>query len=203
MEKQRTPARGGARGRTTSTGEIETGFSASPAGQTPATGESSSVGGSGTNYAGSSSMGTSTGGSQLQGASTPQGGMVGKVKERATAQLSSQKGKATEGLDTIAQAVRHTTQQLRADDHGAMAEYIDKAAEQLERFSSRLREKDVNELLRDAQQLARRQPAVFIGGSFALGLLAARFIKSSQRNTRDAYRYEGEAGFDRYNTGAY
>jgi hypothetical protein len=45
---------------------------------------------------------------------------------------------------------------------------------------------------------------VFIGGSFALGLLAARFIKSSHYNGgRDEHPYAGETGLDRHSTGAY
>jgi hypothetical protein len=156
------------------------------------------------------STGASTAGSIPAGGATntsgngaQQGGIVNKAKERVAAQLSTQKGRATDGLDTITQAVRHTTQQLRAEDHGAVAEYIDKAAEQLERLSHRLRDKDVNELLHDARELARRQPAVFIGGSFALGLLAARFIKSSQPDGGDRGYSERGRGLDRYDTGAY
>jgi len=49
----------------------------------------------------------------------------------------------------------------------------------LERFSNNVRGKDVNELLDGARDFARRQPALFVGGSFAVGLLAARFLKSS------------------------
>ena len=108
--------------------------------------------------------------------------VVSTVKERATAQLDAQKGRATEGLDAITHAVRQTTQQLRNEQHGTLAEYIDKVADQLERVSDGLRHKNVDELMRDAQQLARRQPALFIGGSFAAGLLVARFLKSSRRN---------------------
>jgi len=130
------------------------------------------------------------------------------VKGRATDQLNTQKGRATEGLDTVAHAVRQTTEQLRAGQHDTIAEYIDKAAEQLERFSTRMREKDVNEILQDVQQFARRQPALFIGGSFAAGLLAARFLRSS--HGRDEYaapdngRGYGSPRNDQYdNTGAY
>jgi hypothetical protein len=123
--------------------------------------------------------------------STAQGGIVNTMKERATAQLSTQKGKATEGLDVVAQAVRQTTQQLRESQHDTIAQYIERAAEQLERFSTTVRNKDVTDLLREAQQLARRQPALFIGGSFAIGLLAARFLKSSRQDDgaydRDMY----------------
>jgi len=43
----------------------------------------------------------------------------------------------------------------------------------------------MDQMLRDARNLARRQPALFIGGSFAVGLLAARFVKSSPRDGND------------------
>jgi hypothetical protein len=108
--------------------------------------------------------------------------LMNTVKQRATEQLDTQKARATDGLSTIASAVRHTTEQLRNDQHESLAQYVDRAADQLERFSTAIREKDVDQLLRDARGLARRQPALFIGGSFAVGLLAARFIKSSPRD---------------------
>jgi|1185.fasta_scaffold645172_1 hypothetical protein len=122
------------------------------------------------------------------------------VKERATSQLDSQKARATDGLSAVAGAVRQTTQQLRNDQHDGLAQYVDRAADQLERFSNAMRNKDVDELLRDARQFARQQPALFIGGSFAVGLLAARFLKSSRENSNGA----GDRMYDQtgYGSGA-
>lgn len=115
-------------------------------------------------------------------------GIVDRVRERATAQLSSQKDKATEGLGSVATAVRQTTQTLRDQHHDTVAHYVEQAADQIERFSQRLKQKDVTELLEDAQQLARRQPALFIGGAFAIGVAGARFLKSSSpRGGREGY----------------
>jgi hypothetical protein len=121
---------------------------------------------------------------RTSGDTSPQasGGLVSNVRQRATAQLDTQKGRATDGLSALSQAARQTTQQLRSTQHETIADYIDRAAQQLDRFTERIRNKDVDELLRDAQQLARRQPALFIGGSFVAGLLAARFLKSSQQD---------------------
>ena len=133
---------------------------------------------------------------------TQDSGIAGRVRKHATEQLATQKDRATDGLGSVAQAVRDTTQHLRTQQHDTVARYAEQAADQIERFSQRLKEKDVSELLEDAQQLARRQPALFIGGAFALGLLGARFLKSSAprsaMQTRDVYR--GEPGFTR---GAY
>ena len=128
---------------------------------------------------------------------THDNGLVGRVRERATAQLATQKDKATDGLGSVARAVRDTTQHLRTNQHETVAQYAEKAADQIERFSQRLKEKDVSELLNDAQQLARRQPALFIGGAFALGLLGARFLKSSSARAAGGSRsiYRDEPGF--------
>src|SRR3954464_4242087 len=118
-------------------------------------------------------------------------GIVDRVRDKAAAQLSSQKDRATDGLGSVAQAVRQSTQQLRDQKHDTIAGYVEQAADQIEKFSQRLRDKDVGELLDDAQRLARRQPAVFIGSAFALGVIGARFLKSSSEDDRDFYRREG------------
>ena len=126
--------------------------------------------------------------------STNTDGIVGRVRQQAAAQLNTQKGKATEGLGTVAQAVRETTRHLRDGRHDTVAHYAEQAADQIERFSQRLRNKDIGELMSDAQQLARRQPALFVGGAFALGLLGARFLKSS---SPDAHAYRSTGDYDR------
>lgn len=114
--------------------------------------------------------------------STDDSGIVGRVREQATSQLNTQKNKATDGLGSVAHAVRDTTQRLRDEKHDTAARYVEQAADQIERFSDRLKNKDVGELLNDAQRLARRQPGLFVGGAFAIGLLGARFLKSSASN---------------------
>lgn len=102
-----------------------------------------------------------------------------RVRERATAQLEDRKGKATAGIGSVAQAVRQSTQQLREQQHDTIAQYVETAADQLDRFSARLREKNVGEIVDDVQRFARRQPALFLGAAFAVGLIGARFLKSS------------------------
>jgi hypothetical protein len=117
-------------------------------------------------------------------------GLVGRVRDQATAQLATQKNKATDGLGTVAQAVRETTQRLREGRHDTVAGYAEQAADQLDRFSEQLRQKDIGELMNDAQRLARRQPALFVGGAFALGLIGARFMKSTAPEARVSYESE-------------
>ena len=108
------------------------------------------------------------------------GSVLNLVRDSATSQLSSQKERATEGLGSLARAVRQSTQSLRDNQQDTVAQYVEQAADRIEEFSSRLRERDLGDLLRDADQFARRQPAVFIGAAFVAGVLAARFLKSSR-----------------------
>ena len=118
------------------------------------------------------------------------GGIVDRVKQSATAQLTNQKDRGIDALGSVAQAVRSSTQRLRDEKHDTIASYVDKAADQIETWSRRLKEKDIDQLLTDVQRLARRQPAVFIGSAFALGLVGARFLKSSRPQNEYSYGSE-------------
>ena len=138
-------------------------------------------------------LGSSSGMNQAGTSSGSSESIVGRVRDRATEQLNTQKNKATEGLGSVAHAVRDTTQRLRDENHDTVARFVEQAADQIERFSSGLKNKDVGELVNDAQRLARRQPALFVGGAFAVGLLSARFLKSSSPRDNDDSRY----GYDR------
>ena len=109
------------------------------------------------------------------------GQMVGQVQEQATARLSGQLGRAAEGLSSLSQAMRSTGGQLREQDQATGAAYAEWVAEQTERAAGYLHGKDLDLLVEDVEAFARRQPALFVGGAFALGLLAARFLKSSGR----------------------
>jgi len=131
-----------------------------------------------------------------------QQGILSRVKERATAQLTDQKEKATDSIDTVAQAVRQSTQQLRDQQHGVLAQYVEQAADQLDRLSTNLRNKDVSDLISDAEGFARRQPALFVGAAFAVGVIGARFLKSSAENNRlSADQPYGTSGRSRYPEG--
>jgi hypothetical protein len=111
-------------------------------------------------------------------------GMVDRVRHTAAAQLTTQKTRATEALGSVAAALRQSSQPLRDNNQAMLADYAGKAADQLEQFSTRFRERDLTELMDDAKRFARRQPALFVGAAFAVGVLAARFLKSSPDGQR-------------------
>ncbi len=58
-----------------------------------------------------------------------------------------------------------------------------KFADTTERFSTTLRDKDLQTVCNDAKSFSRREPALFLGGMMAAGFLASRFLRSSAQHT--------------------
>ena len=71
------------------------------------------------------------------------------------------------------------------------AEYVDEAVNQIERWSEHLKSRDFSDLIKDTERLIRRQPALFIGSAFVIGLFGARFFKSSAQNDGSNARVHG------------
>lgn len=124
------------------------------------------------------------------------GQVVDQARDQVRSQLSSQKERAAEGLGGVAEALRLTSEQLRERDQATFGDYAASAAEMVERFSGHLKERDINQMIWEIESFGRRQPALFMGGAFALGFLASRFLKSSSERY-DGY-YTGRAGGNGY-----
>jgi hypothetical protein len=129
-----------------------------------------------------------TAGQVIDQASDKTAQLAGQVKEQAMPAVQGQKQRAAESLGTTAEALRRTSQHLRDQDQGTVARYMDQAAERVEQFGGYLRGRDLNELVGDAEQFARRQPGLFLGGAFVLGLFGARLLKSSSERAEAAAR---------------
>ena len=137
--------------------------------------------------AGQRSSSQNAGGDQdlLQHAKQATGEIVNQVQQQAGSQLARQKDSAATDLTQVVQAVRRFGESLtgQGQEGGPIAryaaEYGDKAANSLERFSTYIREQDPKQLLNDVQNFGRRRPALLLGGAFLLGLAGARLIKSS------------------------
>jgi glucan phosphorylase len=119
-----------------------------------------------------------------------------KAQDQAMSMVSSRKEEAASQLDSIAHAFRETSTHLRNQNNDQIARYTENLADQVERVAGYIHNGDVNQFLSDAEDLARRQPELFLGGAFTLGLLAARFFKSSAPR-RSSYRGM-DSGYGRY-----
>lgn len=115
------------------------------------------------------------------------GDLANRGGEQIKSQLANQKHEAAQRMTPIQSALRETGQQLRKQGQGPVAQYADRAADQVERLSGYLRETDVDEMTNEVRSFARRSPALFLGGAAALGFLATRFLKSSSQEGSSGY----------------
>lgn len=120
--------------------------------------------------------------------------MAQEARDTGKSLLDNQKRAAADSLDGWADALRKTAEQLQRDD-SYVATFAQRAAEGISSFSGSLRQRDVNTLFEEAQNFARRRPAVFLGGALATGFLLARFLKSSgQRDFNDKSSWDVQMG---------
>lgn len=118
--------------------------------------------------------------------------MTGRAKEQGRSIFEQQKESAATQVESVAHAFRNTAGQMQGDGQQT-GHYVEMAADRLESLGRVLRQKDVDTLITDAENLGRRAPAAFFAGSVVAGFLFARFLKSSaeRRNASLAEPYEG------------
>ena len=126
-----------------------------------------------------------------RGGDTSSRKIIDRMRDQANAELAAQKNRALDGLGGVARAVRKTTDSLREQRQDTLAEYVDEAVNQIERWSEHLKSRDFSDLIKDTERLIRRQPALFIGSAFVIGLFGARFFKSSAQNDGSNARVHG------------
>lgn len=118
----------------------------------------------------------------------------GKVQEKAAELVDLQKSNLAAGITAVADSVRHIGENLQntgeENQIAAFAgKYGDTLAEQIEKLSHYVEGKDLREIASDAERLARRNPTLFVGGAFVLGILAARILKSSGSGRANGKRH--------------
>ena len=121
--------------------------------------------------------------------------------KKASSAIDEQKSNLASSLAGVADSIRQIGGNFRDEKQpygiGKLASnYGDTLANKVERASSYLDEKDLSELMKDVETFAHRNPALFLGGAFALGIVAARFLKSGNRNQalmrRQRYERKGD-----------
>jgi hypothetical protein len=127
---------------------------------------------------------------------------VNQARDRAV----SAKEHTTERIRGVAGQLRNMSDTLR-DQDPFVADVAQRASRGVDGLASYVSNATPQGIIRDTEQLARRQPVMFYGAAFLVGLAAARFIKSSRpegSQTRGDYepregsfgqRRERESGF--------
>lgn len=128
--------------------------------------------------------------------------LADKARETGERQLSSRKDQAAQSASELADAMRQVSDKMEQDgQQNGTAQLVATGAEQVDKIADYLRTTDINQMIGGVEDFARRQPAIFLGGAFTLGLIGARFLKAGserrQRSGTSGYRgYRGEyAGY--------
>jgi len=136
------------------------------------------------------------------------GSRIAEARNTAQAKVEQARdatmNRAEEGVSTAAHGLHNTAGRLRdvAQDLDEKDRWLgtalEKAAGTAERAGDYMSGQNVNDIVRDAQGLARTNPAAFVGGAAALGFALARIGKATvERATADTRGHGGQGGVNR------
>ena len=118
--------------------------------------------------------------------------IASKAGERIQQNIAAQKGVGADYIGNFAQSMRRAAREFE-NDVPIASTYILKAASQVEMVSGAVKEGNFNDLVKGAQDFARRQPTAFLGLALLAGFGAVRFLKSSSAPTGSGHdeKYSG------------
>ena len=125
-----------------------------------------------------------------------------ELRQSAAASFSDSKGQLAKQIAGLAKAFRSGSDTLRDEELGDFARLSDGAAERLEDLSDQL-DRNTDDLLGDLQDVAQERPVLFVGGLLTIGVLSARFLRSSQASSYDGYNgdYDTDFSYQGYERG--
>lgn len=100
-------------------------------------------------------------------------GQVRSAADSGKSQLATQ-------ISGIGRALRGAGDKLREDEQGEKAShYTDMLADRADQVSRFLEEHDASEIYGEVESVARKNPALFLGGCLVVGVAIGRFFKAS------------------------
>lgn len=105
--------------------------------------------------------------------------VVAQAREYGGEYVEHGKERAANRLGGFSESMRQTANRFEQEEDPNIARYTRLLANKLESAATYVRERDLNELRRDGENLVRQYPALFFGGMFVVGVVAARFLKAS------------------------
>ena len=110
--------------------------------------------------------------------------LIDRAEQQARSKITATQKDVGLTLSSVASTLLNSSTQLRDEQQNAAGEYVGKAAEQIDRLARYIQNADPGEVADNVRSFARQRPAVFIGAAFALGVIGARFLKSSRRDVQ-------------------
>lgn len=101
------------------------------------------------------------------------------VKQRGRNVLERQKHNLAQTLHHVCEALRAASGKLKEENNEGVAEYTEALSERLDEAADYVDDVPVEDMLSNIERFARRQPHIFLGGMFLVGMAAARFLKAA------------------------
>lgn len=110
--------------------------------------------------------------------------VAGQARDQTVKTVETKKHAVADQVDGIAKALHKAADQLGEQQQGNLAHYAHNFADKLDNMVGTLHNKDINTLLRQTRDMARRQPGLFVGGAMIAGFLLIRFLTSPNNDNR-------------------
>jgi hypothetical protein len=107
-----------------------------------------------------------------------QEGFMSNITERAREFVEAKKQSGADRIGGVAAAVRRAAGDLESGLPRTSG-YVRQAADTMDRASSAIRERSLDELVGSVGRFARSQPAAFFGAAVVTGFALSRFLKSA------------------------
>ncbi len=104
---------------------------------------------------------------------------VGQARDKVREQVDQRSTQAGEQVRSAAGDVRTVADELRKQGKDAPARYAEQAADRAEKLGGYLHDANGDQILRDVEDYARRNPWAVVAGGVALGFMASRLLKAS------------------------
>jgi len=105
------------------------------------------------------------------------------VKRQGQEQFEARKQTAAQQTEKLAGVAERISEELKDQDQESLADYAGQLAGSMKSFADGLRQRNLDELVKDAQQVARNNPTLFLMGSVAVGIALSRFLKASTQRS--------------------
>src|SRR6188768_1461801 len=114
-----------------------------------------------------------------------------QAKDKVAQVAGEQQGAAADKLGGYSSRLRNTARAVGEEDPN-IAYFANRAADRLESVADYVRTTDLARLKQDAAGIARRHPALVMGGLLVAGLILGSVVKASVESLRESERDDGE-----------
>lgn len=102
-----------------------------------------------------------------------------ELKQRAAGMADDRRLQAADRAGSISRALQGAADSLRESGEPQLSSWVSQAAGQVERIVGYMQGKPADGMLHDFEDLARRNPALFLGGTYLAGMAVGRFLRAS------------------------